>query len=87
MEGPYILCVFVLSVLFLSDFSFIGCVAAVPACSVRAEPVSAPEVEAGFKCVCGRNFYGKNCRFKGKIFKPFYTRINCVGYCSEKDGF
>ena len=67
MELSYILCVFVLCVHIFSDFVLISSVAAVPLCPVRAVPVFAPEAEQGYKCVCRRNFYGENCRFKGKI--------------------
>ena len=40
-------------------------------CSVRARFVSL-ETKKGFsKCVCINRFYGKNCRFKGKLFVCF----------------
>ena len=79
MDLPYILCVFVLSVLFLSDFVVLSCVAAVPSCPARSVAVSAPEVEGGYKCVCRRNYYGTNCCFKGKgIFKLFYTQYRIL---------
>ncbi|CAB3978855.1 ---NA--- [Paramuricea clavata] len=66
MDLPYILCVFVLSVLFLSDFVVLSCVAAIPSCPARSVAVSAAEVEGGYKCVCRRNYYGTNCRFKAR---------------------
>jgi hypothetical protein len=72
--------VFVLSVLFLSDFVVVvSCAAAVPLCPVRA--VSVPEIKEGYKCVCRGNYYGTNCRFKGKdIFKLLYTLVSNSGF-------
>lgn len=67
MDIAYILCVFALSFLVTGDFVVLNCEAVAPLCSRRAVMVPATEVEAGFKCVCRRDFFGENCRFKGTV--------------------
>ena len=59
-----------------SDNVFLSCSAA-STCPVRAVPVFASEAEGGFECACARNFFGENCRFKGKFFE-LLCRIHLV---------
>ena len=61
------LCVLALSFFLTNDNVLTSCMAA-STCPVRAVPVSADEAEGGFTCACKSEFYGTNCRYKGKRF-------------------
>ena len=61
-----------LLILFGVLFTFCECVqedVVARLCPVRAVPVHAKEANADAKvqCVCMHQFYGKNCRYRGKL--------------------
>ena len=66
----------ILLILFGVLFTFCECVqedAVARLCPVRAVPVHAEEANADAKvqCVCMHQFYGKNCRYRGKLLVWF----------------
>lgn len=64
-----------LLILFVGILTFVGeCPAgttATPLCPVRAQPVYPAEVNGVVRCTCVHPYFGRNCRFKGKVCVSF----------------